>query len=117
MAAREASKTAQINKWRTWKKRHPDYPLTVKSNGAGGGSWAKRILGRTYYFGPVDDPDAALVRWLREKDYLLAGEEPPDETDELSVRNLCLLFAGQAESNVSVRRGALLTGGVSWVCE
>ena len=53
---------------------------------------------RNHYFGPIDDPDAALVRWLREKDYLLAGEEPPMETGGISVYELSLFFLNDVEA-------------------
>ena len=72
-------------------KPHPDYPLFAHSAGV----WAKKIRGRLHYFGPWSDPQAALEKWLREKDYLLAGKIPPAEhdPDALTVGkmvNLCI---------------------------
>src|SRR5262245_15895920 len=39
------------------------------------GQLAKKVRGHTIYFGK--DHAAALERWLRDKDYLLAGVAPP----------------------------------------
>jgi hypothetical protein len=53
------------------------------------GRWCKRIKGRFHYFGPLADPDAALEKWLKEKDYLLAGKVPPGEQPEgVTLRDL-----------------------------
>lgn len=51
-------------------KPHPDFPLYFHKSG----QWAKKILGRTHYFG--QDAWAALDRYRREKDDLLAGRSP-----------------------------------------
>lgn len=49
------------------KKPYPDFPLFLHQNG----QWAKRVRGRVYYFGK--EAQAALDRWLAEKDDLQAG--------------------------------------------
>jgi integrase len=74
----------QVQQSRQWKRMHPSYPLTVHT----GGQWVKKVYGRTYYFGPLDDPDAALKQWLREKDYLLAGEPPPNYQAGITIKQL-----------------------------
>jgi len=52
--------------------------------------WAKKVRGRTFYFGPWDDPQGALEEWLRVKDDLLAGKTPrPRGTAGLVLRRLC----------------------------
>jgi integrase len=56
-------------------KPYPEFPLYAHA----GGVWAKRVRGREIYFGPWSDPQAALERYLKEKDYLFAGQAPPEE--------------------------------------
>ena len=41
-------------------KPTPDFPLFAHDNG----QWAKKVKGRLCYFGPWDDPQAALARFL-----------------------------------------------------
>lgn len=53
-------------------KPHPDFPLYAHRNG----QWAKKIKGKTWFFGKWDDPDAALVSYLDERDEILAGRDP-----------------------------------------
>ena len=53
-------------------KPHKDYPLYSHRNG----QWAKKIRGKTHFFGPWIDPQTALEKWLDEKDDLLAGRVP-----------------------------------------
>jgi len=48
------------------------------------GQWCRKVKGRFYYFGT--DRETALARWLKEKDFLLAGKEPP--ADELQLRDI-----------------------------
>ena len=66
-------------------KPHKDYPLYPHRSG----QWAKRVRGKVHYFGT--DPDAALAKWLKEKDDLLAGREPP-QGDGLTLGRLSNLF-------------------------
>lgn len=57
-------------------KTYPGFPLTAHPTRR----WCKRVRGKLHYFGPLTDPDAALRRWLAEKDDLLAGREPQQPT-------------------------------------
>lgn len=50
-------------------KPRPDFPLYAHAAGV----WAKRIQNKTYYFGPWADANAALERYLTERDHLYAG--------------------------------------------
>jgi integrase len=68
------------------KKPYPDFPLYAHA----AGQWAKRIQGHVHYFGPWADPQAALDKYLAQKDALLAGRDPP--VDGLTVKELANRF-------------------------
>lgn len=56
-------------------KPYPEFPLTAHP----AGYWCKKIRGKIHYFGPWDNPDAALKKYLEQKDALHAGRKPrPD---------------------------------------
>lgn len=78
-------------------KPHPDFPLFPHASGR----WAKKVRGKLCYFGPWADPDAALNRWLNEKDDLLAGRKPRAKLPEgLTIRDLCNRFRSAKERAV-----------------
>jgi integrase len=82
-------------------KPSPDFPLFAHT-----GRWAKKIKGKRYYFGKWGDPDAALAKYLREKDYLFAGQLPPDTDGKgTELAHLCNLFLLSKQE--SVDRGDL----------
>lgn len=56
-------------------KPYPGFPLFAH----GDGQWAKKVNGQTYYFGIWDDPQAAVARYLEERDYLHYGLTVPSE--------------------------------------
>jgi integrase len=75
----------------TYKKPHPDFPLFPHATGR----WAKKVLGKLEYFGKVDGDElgkAALDRWLAEKDELLAGRRPRQQTGAATVKSICDAF-------------------------
>ncbi|MCO8124492.1 site-specific integrase [Stieleria sp. TO1_6] len=78
------------------KKPHADFPLTPN----GCGQWSKKIKGKVYYFGAWDDPDAALRRYLAEKDSLLAGVQPTKANGTGTVGWLCNTFMNAKEQQV-----------------
>jgi hypothetical protein len=65
-----------------------DFPLFAHAAGV----WAKKVRQRLHYFGPWNDPDGALKRWLEQKDDLLAGGTPDPETDGIAIRDLANRF-------------------------
>lgn len=73
-------------------KRWADFPLFPHPRGY----WAKKVKGRTFYFGKVaDDPkgEKALNQWLAEKDARLAGREPRVAGPQVTaIRDVCNAF-------------------------
>ena len=63
------------------KKPRPDFPLTPHPCGL----WCKKVRGKLHYFGSWTDDckgEAALDRWLADKDDLLAGRVPRSRAAE-----------------------------------
>jgi len=99
----DSTRAALVQKWRKWKRTHPDWPLTVNANGL----WSKTIHGRVRYFGPLDCKAEALELWLFEKDYLLAGREPPRPGDTFSVDDLVAKF--RQDTTRRLEQGEIVT--------
>src|SRR5262245_46193670 len=68
-------------------KPYPEFPLFAHAAGV----WAKKIRGKLIYFGPWADPDAALKKYLAEKDALHAGRTPA-APEALTVKALANKF-------------------------
>src|SRR5690242_4618872 len=58
-------------------KPRPNFPLFPHATGR----WAKKIRGQMHCFGPWDDPDGALKKYLEQKDDLQAGRKPREAAD------------------------------------
>lgn len=61
-------------------KPYNGFPLFAHRNG----QWAKKIRGRFEYFGVWAQPDAALAKYLADRDYLQAGQVPPSAQTTLA---------------------------------
>ena len=82
------------------KKPHKDFPLFPHATRR----WAKKIRGKLVYFGStINDPngEAALSRWLEQKDDLIAGRAPRVQGDGLTIRDLCNRFLTEKQDLVN----------------
>ena len=81
-------------------KPYPNFPLYAHKSGR----WAKKICGKTHYFGPWSDPHAALRNYLTDKDDLEAGRTPrreePGAAGTLTVKGMVVLFLDAKMLNV-----------------
>ncbi len=77
-------------------KPYPEFPLTAHP----AGYWCKKIRGKLHYFGPWNDPDGALQKYLEQKDALHAGRKPRSDTEGLTVRELANRFLNAKQALV-----------------
>ncbi len=62
-------------------KPRKDFPLYAHANG----QWAKKVRGKTYFFGTWDDAVAAENSWNRDKEALLDGRNPDESRNGDSI--------------------------------
>jgi integrase len=79
-------------------KPYPDFPLTAHP----AGYWCKKIRGKIHYFGPWDDPDGSLTKYLEQKDALHAGRKPRESSAGADVHALVNRFLHQKKELVNV---------------
>lgn len=88
------------NKFPRPAKPYPDFPLYAHNSGR----WAKKIRGKTLFFGPWADWSAALSRYLTEKNDLEAGRKPK----RVSEGDVAEMVAGFLNARkLDVENGAL----------
>jgi integrase len=88
-------------------KPYPEFPLTPHPTGR----WCKKIRGRIHYFGPWHDPDAALAKYLEQKDALHAGRAPRPDPNALTVKDLCNQFLNAKQALVDAGELTRMTWG------
>lgn len=76
------------------RKAKSGFPLTAHK---ATNRWCKKIKGKLFYFGPWNDGEAkaaqaALEKWLDQKDDLLAGRTPRPKADGLTIKDLVNRF-------------------------
>lgn len=74
-------------------KPYDGFPLFAHATGR----WAKKIRGKLHYFGPWADSDAALAKYLDQRDALHAGRTPRPTGDGLTLHGLCNRFCEAKE--------------------
>jgi hypothetical protein len=84
-------------------KPSKDYPLTPHGNG----QWCKKIRscaypdGKVWFFGTWDDPQAALQKYLDEKDDILAGRDPKRSQTGTNLVDLVNRFLTDRQQQVT----------------
>jgi integrase len=79
-------------------KPYPEFPLTPHR---GAKQWCKKVRGKIHYFGPLDDPDAALAKYLEQKDALHAGRTPRPDPEALTVKDVANQFLNAKKDAVA----------------
>jgi integrase len=77
-------------------KPYSDFPLTAHPAGV----WCKKIKGKLHYFGPWDDPDGALKKYLDQRDDLHAGRTPRLDIGGVTVKDVCNHFLNAKQARV-----------------
>jgi integrase len=86
-------------------KPYPEFPLTPHPTGR----WCKKIRGRIHYFGPWDDPDAALAKYLEQRDALHAGRKPRTDSEAVTIKDVANAFLNAKQALVDAGELSALT--------
>jgi hypothetical protein len=86
-------------------KPRPDFPLLPHATGR----WAKKIRGKLHYFGKWANPDAALQRYVEDREDLYAGRKPRRKREGLTVKELVNKFLLAKKARVDAGELALGT--------
>jgi integrase len=73
-------------------KPYPDFPLFLHASG----QWAKKIRGQLHYFGK--DADAALAKYLEQKDALHAGRTPRPDPVAVTIKDAANAFLNHKQA-------------------
>jgi integrase len=83
-------------------KPYPDFPLFPHATKR----WAKKIRGKLHFFGKWNDPDAALAKYLEQKEALHSGRTPRPDPSSLRVKDV-------ANAYLSAKKDAVDAGELS----
>jgi integrase len=87
-------------------KPYPDFPLYAH----GSNRWAKKIAGRTHYFGPWDNWQGALERYQHDVHFIQQGKRPPAMNQAaLTVEDLVNHFLAHREAKLESGELARIT--------
>ena len=93
------------------------YPKSALSR-HNSGCWAKKIRGKLHDFGTWADPDAALAKYLEQKDDLHAGRTPRPAPREFTVKDAANAFLKAKRAWVDAGELAERTWReYKWVCD
>jgi hypothetical protein len=60
----------------------------------------KKIPGKMHYFGPWQDPDGAIEKYLREKEDLHNGRKPREVATGVTVKDLANAFLNHKKTRL-----------------
>lgn len=78
-------------------KPYKDFPLYPHASKR----WAKKIKGKTHFFGPWSDPQGALAKYDSQRDDLQAGRKPRESTGGLSLKDLANQYLTHKQARVA----------------
>lgn len=77
-------------------KPYADFPLYAHRNG----QWAKKIRGKTYFFGIWTDWESALTTYLVDRDTLQAGRQRKRRSDSPTLQELVNIYVDHCDRRV-----------------